>query len=210
MILPKFSVDLRSITKVFLLVILSAFFVLILVLVYVLGLVSGYDIGQNDTEKYFLSLVNQKSLNPTPTITREVFPTQALTPKPTKLNVSWGGPELWEAVNAKRVELGVNPLKTRSELCTVASIRLNELLELGKLDNHEGFSNLPERRPDLKWIFDDYSTIAEFLAVGGKTPEETVSLWLNALGHRKLLDGGEYVWGCIYAQNTFAVAITAF
>jgi len=24
------------------------------------------------------------------------------------------------------------------------------------------------------------------------------------------LSGGEYVWGCVYAQNTFAVAIAAY
>jgi len=124
--------------------------------------------------------------------------------------VSWGGPELWAAVNKRRTELGVNPLSQKDELCTIASIRLNELLDLGKLDGHVGFSNLEERRADLKWIFDKYSNMAEFLAVGGKTPEETVSLWENTLGHKKLLTGGEYVWGCIYAQNTFAVAITAF
>ncbi len=100
--------------------------------------------------------------------------------------------------------------RQRDELCTISSIRLNELLELEKLDAHEGFTNLEERRPDLAWIFEKYSTIAEFLAQGGDTPQETVSLWENTLGHKKLLTGGEYVWGCIYAQNSFAVAITAF
>lgn len=50
----------------------------------------------------------------------------------------WGGPELWTAVNNRRVELGVNALSTKEELCTIASIRLNQLLELGKLDGHEG------------------------------------------------------------------------
>jgi uncharacterized protein YkwD len=62
----------------------------------------------------------------------------------------------------------------------------------------------------LKWIFEKYSVVAEFLAMGGDSPQETVSLWDNTLGHKKLLDGGEYVWGCIYAQSTFAVAITAY
>jgi uncharacterized protein YkwD len=113
-------------------------------------------------------------------------------------------------VNKKRMEYGVNPLQLRSELCTIASIRLNELLELGKLDGHIGFTSMPDTRTDLKWIFDKYSTISEFLASGGKTPEETVSLWDNTLGHKKILNGGEYVWGCIYAQNTFAVGIAAY
>jgi hypothetical protein len=46
--------------------------------------------------------------------------------------------------------------------------------------------------------------------MGGKTPEETVAMWENTLGHKQLLTAGEYVWGCIYAQNTFSVAIAAY
>lgn len=210
MTLPKFFINWRPVTKIFLLVTVSVFFVLTLILVYILGLVSGYDAGQDDTQKHFLSLISQRSLSPAPTRTKKVTLTPTFAQKSAKLNVSWEGPELWETINSKRIELGVDPLKTRSELCTIASIRLNELLELGKLDNHEGFSNMPQRRPDLKWIFDDYSKIAEFLAVGGNTSEETISLWQNTPDFRKLLDGEEYVWGCVYAQNTFAVAITAY
>ncbi len=125
-------------------------------------------------------------------------------------NVSWGGPDLWTAVNKRRSEFGVNALSQKDDLCTVASIRLNELLELGKLDGHEGFSSLPERRPDIKQIYDRYGTIAEFLAAGGESATETVSMWENTLAHKKILTGGEYVWGCVYAQSSFAVAITAF
>lgn len=189
-----------------------AIIIISFVSIYFLGILQGYSIGRSEAEEQFISRLEQlysdKRGNPTST--------PIPTPRPVtmeavnKTTVSWGGPELWGAVNAKRVELGVNPLSQRDELCTTASIRLNELLELGKLDGHEGFSNLKERRPDLAWIFERYSTIAEFLAVGGESPEETVSLWENTLGHKKLLTGGEYVWGCIYAQNTFAVAITAF
>lgn len=128
----------------------------------------------------------------------------ALIPKP-----AWGGPELWNAVNEARVANGVNPLKQKDELCTIASIRLNEILEIGKLDAHEGFSSLPERRPDLKWIFEKYS-ISEFLVSGASTAQEAVELWLNTLGHKKLLTGGEYVWGCTYAQSGFGVGIAGF
>ena len=143
---------------------------------------------------------------PSPTL-RPLPPTK--TPTSTSLP-TWGGPEIWSAVNKKRQEYGVNALSQRDDLCTIASIRLNELLELGKLDGHEGFSKMPEKRPDLKWIFDKYSNIAEFLVSGAQSPEQAVSLWENTLAHKKLLTGGEYVWGCIYAQYGFGVAITAF
>lgn len=193
-------------------------FLFLLFIVYRFGYSIGFNEGGANAEEYYLSfieemrlaVVQQEPLSSTQD-TDELSPV----PMPTKKvsfirEADWGGPQLWEAVNKRRSGLGVNPLSSADELCTIASIRLNELLELGKLDGHVGFSNMPERRADLKWIFDKYSNVAEFLAMGGSTADETVSLWENTLGHKKLLSGGEYVWGCVYAQNTFAVAITAF
>ncbi len=180
--------------------------------IYQFAFMKGYVEGQKSMDSYLTQIftgpdatsyiISQGGAAPT------IAPTQSVQKVPQ--GVVWGGPELWEAVNKKRVEYGVNPLRKSDDLCTVASIRLNELLELGKLDGHEGFGNMEKRRPDLKWIFEKYSTLAEFLAYGGLTPSETVGLWDNTLGHKKLLNGGEFVWGCIYAQNSFAVAITAY
>ncbi len=134
---------------------------------------------------------------------------QTVAPKTTvRQKISWGGPELWEAVNKRRVEFGVNKLTRKDELCTIASIRLNQLLELNKLDGHAGFKPVLDRT-DLKWISEKYN-ISEFLAQGYGSPEETVKGWENTLGHRGLMTGGEYVWGCIYSQNSFAVAISAY
>jgi len=82
-------------------------------------------------------------------------------------------------------------------------------LELGKLDGHVGFSNMPTDRPDLKWIFDKYN-LSEFLVSGATSPQDAVGLWENTLGHKELLTGGQYVWGCVYAQNGFGVAIAAY
>jgi len=87
--------------------------------------------------------------------------------------VSWGGPELWEAVNKRRVELGVGSLSKKDELCTVASIRLNQLLALGTLDGHAGFEPTLSR-PDLAYIKEKYN-VAEFLIVGYLTPAESVT-----------------------------------
>lgn len=192
----------------------SCMFVLSMFLVYgiyKLAYMRGFYEGQVDMNNQYVAMLSD--MEATSYEIQDGVPKPAIASPTTKRitqNVTWGGVELWEAVNNKRVAYGVNPLKKADELCTIASIRLNELLELGKLDGHEGFGDMTERRPDLKWIFDKYSTVAEFLAYGGQTPTETVELWDNTLGHKKLLDGGEFVWGCIYAQNTFAVAITAY
>lgn len=134
---------------------------------------------------------------------------QTVAPKTvSKPKINWGGPELWEAVNKRRVEFGVNKLTRKDELCTIASIRLNQLLDLNKLDGHAGFKPVLDRS-DLKWISEKYN-VSEFLAQGYGSPEETVKGWENTLGHRGLLTGGEYVWGCVYSQNSFAVAISAY
>lgn len=122
--------------------------------------------------------------------------------------VSWGGPELWTAINKRRVELGVNELRQKDELCTIAAIRLNQVLDIGKLDGHSGFESTLSRE-DLKWISEKYN-ISEFLISGYDTPQLAVDAWENTLGHKKLLSGGEYVWGCVYAQSRFGVAIAAY
>lgn len=140
-------------------------------------------------------------------VDKELSPTLELTK--THSN-PWGGIQLWEAVNKRRQELGVEPLEVRDELCTIAAIRLAEQLDLGRLDRHEGFGTLVERRPDLQWIFDKYNKIMEFLASGGESAEATVAMWEDALGHRKLLTDGNYKWGCIYSENNFAVAEAAY
>lgn len=150
------------------------------------------------------------SASPTPTQSpatqRTLKPAASIAPKTSTV---FSGPSVWEEVNKKRKSYGVSPLSQRDELCTIASIRLNELLDLGNLDGHSGFANLTERRSDLKWIFEKYN-ISEFLLMGAKSPLDAVEMWENTLGHRKLLTGGEYVWGCVYAQNGFAVAISAY
>jgi hypothetical protein len=191
------------------------FFFVVLSGVYIVGVIQGYQVSKHDEQgriAALLELISERT-NLVSSYEKKVVPTPIPTIVPSKTipkSSSWGGPELWAAVNKRRIEFGVNPLAQRDELCTIASIRLNEQLELGRLDNHEGFTNMKDRRQDLAWIFEKYSTLAEFLAQGGKSASETVSLWENTLGHKKLLTGGEFVWGCIYAQDTFAVAITAY
>lgn len=178
----------------------------------ILGMIAGYLKGREDAQKELLSYFEREISavsSATPTITLKPSQSTPVKKQIYTKNV-WSGPDLWLAVNKKRVEYGVNPLDERDELCTIASIRLNELLRLGTLDGHKGFGDMQSDRPDLKWIFEKYPVIAEFLAFGGDSPQETVGLWENTLGHKKLLTAGEYVWGCVYAQNTFAVAIAAY
>lgn len=172
--------------------------------VFLVGFVKGYASGQIDFQKQYEKLISDKVSSTTKT-TAPVASTKPVVTKP----ANFGGPALWQAVNKRRVELGVNPLSVKEEVCTIASIRLNQLLELGKLDGHAGFSSLPTDRPDLKWIYEKYN-LSEFLVSGASSAQNAVDLWENTLGHKELLSGGQYVWGCIYAQNGFGVAIAAY
>lgn len=180
---------------------------------YEMGISVGYNRAKVQAQKELDDIVEMvkkgaisyKRVEQTP-LPKTPNPVRTTAPQPV---ANWNGPQLWDEVNRRRVQLGVNSLSQKDELCTIASIRLNELLALGKLDGHEGFSSLPDRRSDLKWIYEKYN-LSEFLLSGAQSPQEAVSLWENTLGHKKLLTGGEYVWGCIYAQNTFAVAIAAY
>ena len=183
-----------------------ALFVITVLSVYSFGYKTGY--GQSQKEAYeILDLQKKSAATMQKGETKIIYVTPA--PVQAKTTPKWGGPDLWNAVNNKRLEYGVNALSSKGEICTIASIRLNQLLDLGGLDGHEGFSKLPDERPDLKWIFDEYN-LSEFLVSGATSPADAVSLWENTLGHKKLLTGGEYVWGCIYAQNGFGVAIAAY
>jgi uncharacterized protein YkwD len=198
--------------KVLSVVTLVIAFSVIVTTVFLVGYVRGYAFGKNDQididQKTLSQIVSatsrpavtKSSTSPTPTV---VY----VTPKPVT-KITWGGPQLWEAVNKRRVELGVNPLSVKDEVCTIASIRLNELLALGQLDGHAGFSKLAERA-DIKPTFEKYN-LSEFLVSGATSPQDAVGLWENTLGHKELLNGGQYVWGCVYAQNGFGVAIAAY
>lgn len=168
----------------------------------------SYNLGFTAGQKAQLFLEIPKS-SPTPTPKSDSTPQIKATIQPVPKKILWGGPELWEEINKRRVLNGVNPLGKKDELCTIAAIRLNQLRELGKLDGHEGFSKLSENRADLKWIFEKYN-LGEFLIVGYDTPKETVDAWEHTLGHKSLVAGGEWSWGCVYAQDTYGVAITAY
>ena len=150
-----------------------------------------------------------ESLKNTPVPSPTLSPTPTIRPKTVTSYKKSGfdGPQLWEAVNQRRIEHGVGTLQRNDNLCSIASFRLNELLVLGKLDNHAGFNALWQN-PDSQfaWIFKKYQ-ITEFLVYdSGGTALDAVNLWDNTMGHQILLRGGEFSIGCTYAQGGFGVA----
>ncbi len=128
-------------------------------------------------------------------------------PKKTTQNY-YTGVELWNEIQKYRTEHGVPEFRQDITLCTIASIRLNQLIELGKLDNHDGFAPLVDQfRNDGRLI---HTNIAENILTGYSTPASAVTAWDGSPGHQSLLKDGAYVFACTAANHGFAVLVAAF
>lgn len=141
-----------------------------------------------------------------PQVQKTVTGTTVTKPSGESITPEFTGVELFQAVNTARRAHGVGELSQKNELCTVASIRLNQQLELGKLDNHAGFNGVLDKYKDQL----PYNRIAENLADGYNSAVETVQAWEGSPGHAVLLKDGSFVWGCTAANHGFAVLIAAF
>ncbi|OGY08194.1 MAG: hypothetical protein A2700_00345 [Candidatus Blackburnbacteria bacterium RIFCSPHIGHO2_01_FULL_44_64] len=189
---------------------------LTIALVLVIGFIGGYLAGldqaveiaqyreQKLRDSFLEALQSSPKTTPTPSV---VSKKSAPQPTTSYLQPTFTGPELWEAINKARVQHGVNSLNQRDILCTVAAIRLSQIRQLGKLDGHDGFQGVYDKYKDDPTM---PNNVSEFLISGYPTPDQAVAAWLDTLGHKKLITGGEYIWGCVYAQDGFGVAITGF
>lgn len=125
--------------------------------------------------------------------------------------------ELWETVNKKRKEKGVDELISNSWTCSVATIRLNANLKIG----NGGFDNTsidkvidevlkpfektppPEKEDPIPDFF------VEFLNYGANL-EEVINSWENNMGSKELFTGKKYKYGCVAAQDGYGLVITAY
>ena len=116
------------------------------------------------------------------------------------------GQELWDAVQNYRQSHALPLFQKSNELCTVASIRVNQLLELGKLDNHAGFTPLSEQ---FFKDHPDWSAINENIAAGYQSGVQTVEWgWDQSLGHQALIQSREFPLACAAANYGFSVLVT--
>jgi uncharacterized protein YkwD len=128
-------------------------------------------------------------------------------PQPTR-PAYYTGVELWEQIQRYRVEHGVGEFIQDNVLCTIASIRVNQLIELGRLDNHEGFEPLVTEYQESGRL--PHGNVAENILWGYLTPQEAVAGWDGSLGHQALMRDGSYVWGCAAANAGYAVLVAAY
>lgn len=115
---------------------------------------------------------------------------------------NYTGEDLFTEVNNYRRENNLGELAKDYNLCYLASFRLNQLLELGRLDNHQGFDDF---KPADKF---KYELVGENLAQGYATAYEVVYKgWLGSPGHHLLLSDSRLTLGCTAASRGLAVLI---
>ena len=112
--------------------------------------------------------------------------------------------ELFIAINQYRASHSLPQLQKHQTLCNIAQTRANQFLELGKLDNHEGFKPLAESQKD----FDNMSEIIQ----GGVQPNLAVHVvewgWGRSLtGHREAMLEPKWSSGCGGVAGYFSVFI---
>lgn len=135
-------------------------------------------------------------------------PAKSLPSVPRQNPTFYTGVQLWEEIQKYRREHGVPEFQQSNVLCTIASIRVNQLIELGTLDDHRGFEPLVNEYRDKGQL--TFTNVAENILSGYETPQTAVAAWDGSLGHRSLMRDGSYVWGCAAANHGFGVLVAAF
>ncbi len=140
-------------------------------------------------------------------------PQKISTKKPTTKGATTDSPTynasspLWTQVQEYRTQHGVAQFTQDNTLCEMATIRLNQLIQLGRLD-HEGFQPLVNQFRESNSL--KYNHVGENLLSGYNTPTEQLAAWDGSPTHQALLRDGAYTFACIATSHGFAVLIVAF
>lgn len=88
-----------------------------------------------------------------------------------------------DLTNQERKKNGLNALKLDGELANVAEMKSEDMKENDYFSHTSPTYGSPFEMMENFGV--DYSTAAENIAVGQKTPESVVNAWMNSPGHRK-------------------------
>lgn len=120
-------------------------------------------------------------------------------PSKPKANFNYSGDDIFKLVNDYRRQANVGDLSPDPNLCFLASLRLSQLLELGRLDSHQGFIDF---NPTEKF---KYQRVGENLAAGYATAQEVVEAWEKSPGHNLTLKDPVNSLGCVASNRGFSV-----
>jgi len=137
-------------------------------------------------------------------LSQRLSQSQTQTTSPTKVarpTFNYSGDDIFRAINDYRRSSAVGELSLDPNLCYLSSFRLSQLLDLGKLDAHQGFIDFdPANR--FK-----YERVGEDLAFGYQSARETVDAWEKSPGHNLVLKDPINTLGCVAANRGYAVFI---
>jgi uncharacterized protein YkwD len=85
-------------------------------------------------------------------------------------------------INQQRQKMGLKPLRFSAKLSQAAQIHAQDLVK-NNLFDHTG-SNGSQPWDRVGAVGYSYSTIAENIAAGSKTPSQVFQQWMNSPGHR--------------------------
>ncbi len=120
---------------------------------------------------------------PTAVPTEEPTAAPAVTPSPqAPSSVSALEKEVFELVNKERAANGLNSLTWADDLAAVARAHSQDMID----NNYFSHTNLNGESPfdRLHNAGISYTTAAENIAYGQKTPEAVMNAWMNSSGHR--------------------------
>jgi len=150
-----------------------------------------------------------QAATPKPTPTKKPTPIPPTpTKKPTHTTTTTGSAPspsdgLTQEVNAYRSAHGKGSLHTDQLLCSVASKRVNELIQRGSLDSHEGFQKYTEQ------IKQQFNKWWETIFYGSKSisPRDVVTIyWNGSQGHKDALLS-DATHGCGFVDSGYAVYV---
>jgi uncharacterized YkwD family protein len=98
-------------------------------------------------------------------------------------NASGFEKQVIDLTNQERKKNGLDALKMDGELSNVAEMKSEDMKEQNYFSHTSPTYGSPFEMMENFGV--DYSTAAENIAVGQKTPESVVNAWMNSPGHRK-------------------------
>ncbi|MDP3724204.1 MAG: hypothetical protein Q8R11_01065 [bacterium] len=150
---------------------------------------------------------------PTPLPTETPEPIVSPTPEPTSLppkpppppTFNYEGEDVWKALADYRKAHNKYQFAKDDRLCTLANMRLQELIALGTLDKHAGFKTYFADQGNFRAV--GFRKVSENLAYGFATAVAVIEWgWdTSTEGHREAQLTEEYSHACTVADQGYAV-----
>jgi uncharacterized protein YkwD len=134
-------------------------------------------------------------ITPIITLMPTLTPIPAFTPQSTNLSQNSGeedADKIFNSVNNFRQNTGLSTLSKNSGLCNVAKLRANELLSLGHLDNHDGWSKYAQSLTE----FSSTGEVIEYTNFSADADYIVNSMWGKSASHSEIMSDPQWTDGC--------------